>query len=216
MSYFKNRKNFKDEFNTYIPEGAVIDRLNYDETILDYGFGHGYMLRTLKNLGYKNLYGAEINNEMLDKIKFYEIKVFDLNTEKIELKFDKIILSHVIEHISKAEVIDFLKNIKSLLKEGGSLIITTPNAQSVTGSYWLFSDFTHEWLYTTGSIEYILTSAGFKNIEHFKSKRNFLGKIFNLIIQKLFGLINKMGKSFYDTRFPNNFNFELIVLAKNE
>jgi 2-polyprenyl-3-methyl-5-hydroxy-6-metoxy-1,4-benzoquinol methylase len=216
MNYFANRNNYKDEFDTYIPEATVLDNLYLEENILDYGFGHGYMLRTLNNIGYKNLYGAEINRDMLSKIKLHGITAFDLNEEKITLKFDKIILSHVIEHISKIEIINFLKNIKSLLNHGGSLIITTPNAQSVTGSYWLFADFTHEWLYTTGSLEYILRSAGFNNICHLESKRNYFGKICNFLIQKSIGLINKISKSYYDTRFPNNYNFELIVIAKDE
>lgn len=216
MSYFKNRRNYADEFDNYKPELTIIENLDLNETILDYGFGHGYILRTLSNLGYKKLYGAEIDNEMLSKIKHYGIKTFDLNVEKIPLKFDKIILSHVVEHINKIEVINFLKSLKELLNKNGSLIVTTPNAQSVTGSYWLYADFTHEWIYTTGSIEYVLRAAGFNKITHLKSKRNLFGKILNFLIQKFFGFVNKIGKSFYDTRFPNNFNFEIIVIAKNE
>ena len=40
-----------------------------------------------------------------------------------------------------------------------------PNGQSATGSYWAFEDFTHETLFTCGSLEYVLSEAGFVDVE---------------------------------------------------
>lgn len=40
-----------------------------------------------------------------------------------------------------------------------------PNAQSYTGAYWRYEDFTHNIMFTAGSSTYVLRSAGFENIE---------------------------------------------------
>ncbi len=40
-----------------------------------------------------------------------------------------------------------------------------PNAQSHTGCYWAYEDFTHNTLFTAGSLLYVLKMAGFAHIE---------------------------------------------------
>ncbi|MBK7370676.1 MAG: hypothetical protein IPJ09_04415 [Saprospiraceae bacterium] len=84
-------------------------------------------------------------------------------------------MSHVLEHIEKINIIDTLITIKSyLLAESGSFVVMVPNAQSVTGAYWMYEDFTHTTLFTSGSIYYVLKSQpknGFqKNILFLESK----------------------------------------------
>ncbi|MBL0306338.1 MAG: hypothetical protein IPQ25_09965 [Chitinophagaceae bacterium] len=75
-------------------------------------------------------------------------------------------MSHVLEHIEKEKIIDTLIHIrKNLLKKGGVFLLMVPNAQSYTGAYWRYEDFTHNIMFTAGSCIYVLKAAGFENIE---------------------------------------------------
>lgn len=51
------------------------------------------------------------------------------------------------------------------MKPGGGLIVMVPNAQSNTGCYWAYEDFTHHTMFTSGSLYYVLRSAGFSDVE---------------------------------------------------
>lgn len=99
-----------------------------------------------------------------------QITVHDISTDndfydKNADKFDYIIMSHVLEHIPKNEIINLLISIRKLLKYNGHLIVMVPNAQSNTGCYWAYEDFTHNLLFTSGSLYYVLRAAGFSNID---------------------------------------------------
>lgn len=98
-------------------------------TILDIGCATGYIghkLKTKKN----QVVGVDISKAAIKEAKKVLDKGFvvDIENEKLPFKndyFDLIICSEVIEHIFNIE--SFLKEIKRVLKKGGSLIITTPN-----------------------------------------------------------------------------------------
>ncbi|MDP8246592.1 MAG: methyltransferase domain-containing protein [Candidatus Tritonobacter lacicola] len=47
--------------------------------------------------------------------------------DEIDEKFDLIVFSEVIEHLSVEEGTDALKKLRGLLKDGGRLLVTTPN-----------------------------------------------------------------------------------------
>jgi hypothetical protein len=57
-----------------------------------------------------------------------------------------------------------LSQISDLLAPDVGLILMVPNVQSNTSSYWRWEDFTHEWLFTLGSIKYVLKFVGFNHI----------------------------------------------------
>jgi 2-polyprenyl-3-methyl-5-hydroxy-6-metoxy-1,4-benzoquinol methylase len=215
MSYFKLRKNDVDEYATYIKPQAVISQLKKGESILDYGFGRGYLLRALREEGFTNLSGCEVDKDCLKNKQLKGINLIDLNQSQIEQRYDVIILSHVLEHIKKGEVVDFLKSLKKLLKKDGKLIVSTPNAQSTTGVYWLYADFTHEYIYTTGSLFYVLTAAGYTKVEFIK-KTNSLFSLLLPILRKVIGIMNKISNSFYDHRFENIYSFELLAICYND
>lgn len=59
-----------------------------------------------------------------------------------------------------------LRYIKeTLLTDKGQVFIRVPNAQSNIGCYWAYEDFTHNLLFTAGSLLFVLCSAGFENIK---------------------------------------------------
>jgi cyclopropane fatty-acyl-phospholipid synthase-like methyltransferase len=140
--------------------------------ILDIGCGLGDTLTALLKEGYVDVSGVDISIEAVDCCNSRGLKVAkvsgieDVVIEDGGRRFDFIIMSHVLEHIKKDNIIKNLHYIKeNLLSSEGGLYIQVPNAQSSTGCYWAYEDFTHHTLFTAGSLEFVLRSAGFTNIQ---------------------------------------------------
>ncbi len=74
-------------------------------------------------------------------------------------------MSHVLEHMPKDQIIDTLRHIRmNILNSSGGIAIMVPNGQAYMGCYWAYEDFTHNLLFTAGSLEYVLKCAGFSKI----------------------------------------------------
>ncbi len=126
-------------------------------------------------------------------IKF--CKKSNLHVEELDLdnllnpfniKFDVIILSHIIEHIPKYEIINTLSFIKhEFLENNGKLLIAVPNAQSNTNAYWAYEDWTHTTLFTSGSLYYVLRAAGYDNVDFLDIDCTLGGKGIKTVIRKL-------------------------------
>ncbi|HLZ66415.1 MAG TPA: class I SAM-dependent methyltransferase [Aliidongia sp.] len=137
--------------------------------ILDFGCGFGQILLGLRADGFENVEGLDISQPAIDFCRSQGLVCHDGGDEAIfgqsKGQYDFVILSHVIEHIEKSEIISVLAKVLSLLKPGGGLIVMVPNAQSNTGCYWAYEDFTHHTMFTSGSLYYVLRSAGFSDVE---------------------------------------------------
>lgn len=124
----------------------------------------------LEQDGYTNVKGIDICYESIDHCKSigFDVELIknicDYSVSHKNM-YQIIIMSHVLEHIDKNKIIETLTSINNMLTDGGKLIIMVPNAQSYTGSYWAYEDFTHTTLFTSGSLLYVLKAAGFKNIK---------------------------------------------------
>ena len=100
--------------------------LNF-KSVLDIGCSHGYLLSLFKNQG-KFVHGIEPSSKLKSLAK--EIYDIDITTDFIDQnfshghKYDLIIISHVLEHITNP--IQFLSYVSNLLAEGGHLFIETP------------------------------------------------------------------------------------------
>lgn len=219
-SFYKDAKIHKSILNV-IPKDKNI-------SILDIGCGLGQTLTALRNLGYNNCAGVDISAGAVEICRRNGLNVELIEDISMYLpekgKYDIIIMAHVLEHIKKEKMIPIINYIREkLLKDGGSFIVAVPNAQSNTGAYWYFEDFTHEFLFTAGSLTYVLKAGGFKNI-NFLDPYNFAGvsfwkKIVKKLLLKLYILDNKLWNlattSSYHKPSPAFFSYELICLAKN-
>ncbi len=170
-NYFEYRN-----IDASVYEKAIIPRWMKEElsnknlTILDYGCGLGQILQALKSDGYKKAYGVDIENSAIKHCKNNNLQVKELDLKLLknpyQFKFDIIILSHIIEHIPKENIIDTLVLIKKeFLQTNGKLLVAVPNAQSNTDSYWAYEDWTHTTLFTSGSLYYVLKAAGFDKVD---------------------------------------------------
>jgi SAM-dependent methyltransferase len=198
---------------------------NKNIRILDIGCGLGNQLRGFAQEGFTQLQGVDISTDAVDyclktglcveqigRIQDYEAGPFDL-----------IILCHVLEHIPKAEIISALAHIRTnLLAPGGRLFICVPNAQSNTGCYWAYEDFTHQTLFTAGSLLYVMETAGFNELELLdpdglhglrgwkRLKRRFWLSLYKRNLR----FWNKVTSSYFHAPSPQIFTYELKCIGR--
>lgn len=169
-NYFYLRNVEPEFYKEYkLPTWIRRELKNKQLNILDYGCGFGQTLGALKEAGYKNSYGIDISKEAIDYCLSKQLIVKEVGVTEIknpyDFKFDIIIISHVLEHFPKGEIVDFLTNIKNnFLKPSGKVLISVPNAQSNTDCYWAYEDWTHSTIFTSGSLCYVLLSSGFTKV----------------------------------------------------
>lgn len=124
--------------------------LAFDKSILDVGCGEGFYAIPFAGKIEGNYYALDINEELLDKVKrkaeakeidnivtFGSIDQFleSYNGERVD-----VILTEVIEHMSKEEAKRLIRQICAQI-EFDSFIITTPNADF--NSYYELNEFRH-------------------------------------------------------------------------
>lgn len=129
-----------------------------NKIIMDLGCGKGiwgYLIRTVRPLGTGKLVGLDINKKYLEFVKKHNVydKLIVGNITEIPIKdssLDFIICSEVIEHLSKNKGRKFLNEVDRVMRTGGRVIITTPNANIDThiregadshDSLWSMADF---------------------------------------------------------------------------
>ncbi len=91
--------------------------------------------------------------------------------------FDTIVSFETLEHLPKPE--DFLNSCYRELKNGGTIIVSTPN-KTVSSPEQLNWEF-HEKEYTAGEFYQLMTAAGFTNIQLYGQQFSMKGKIKNEI-----------------------------------
>ncbi len=208
---------------TWLPE-------RHDACVIDIGCGHGQLLRSLKKQDYSNLMGIDVtvarpawlNESNICYASNSNDPLLDSTLSTLPQKADLIFLHHVLEHIPKKDMIYFLKNIKHALSHQGILSINVPNAQSNTGCYWAFEDFTHTFLFTAGSLFYVLKAAGYEYIEFVDidctAGSSFLKgcckKILLAIYKKNLNFWNKVTGSSYHIPSPQIFSYEIKAIAR--
>lgn len=229
-SYFSKRNVNVGFYDEYILPKYLMKRLpaNKSAAILDIGCGFGQLISALKKEGFTDVEGVEISKEAIDECKKRHIKVtgianigdFCRNASK---KYDFIIMSHVLEHIEKSYIIETLNFIKrDLMNPGASLVVMVPNAQSNTGCYWAYEDFTHHTLFTAGSLYFVLKSAGFESVEFLDPDGlegsmlfiRWLKKLLLVFYKANIHFWNMVTNSSFHRPSPQIFTYELKAIAK--
>ena len=136
--------------------------------ILDVGCSTGNMLMYLKNKGYKNISGVDMNDFAINISQQKNLNVKKMDSEKLvsDDKYDVIYLNHVLEHIGNLK--EFISKVSRILLNGSHLIIAVPN---INGKYtnskdWIGYQFSqHYWHFTSDSLEKIFKENNFKLID---------------------------------------------------
>ena len=105
-------------------------KVSKDIPILDVGCGNGNLLISLRNAGYTNLSGCDID---ADKVYSDEFKYFKIDLNDKDLKFNKkyklVLCSQVIEHLFNVK--NALEVIYQLVDKKGYALISYPNCESI-------------------------------------------------------------------------------------
>jgi 2-polyprenyl-3-methyl-5-hydroxy-6-metoxy-1,4-benzoquinol methylase len=224
VSYYEARRVRADHDGSESPLGAHWGLvLPHDKAarILDLGCGRGGILRSLRKMGYENLSGIDGDAAAVDYCRTSGLAV-DLGDivswcSTTSERFDLVILNHVLEHLDKPSVIPFLKTLAEILSQGGTLYVAVPNAQSNTGSYWAFEDFTHSTIFTSGSIHYVAIMAGFRSVEYLDMDCTAGSKFHISIFRKSLLFLykankkfwNKVTRSAYHSDSPDIYSYEI-------
>lgn len=143
-------------------------------SVLDIGTGTGNILLLLFNNGYTNLTGIDISLEQIEIAKkilpmanLYHADLSEFLKGK-ENQFDLITGFDIIEHFTKQEAFEILILAYTALKEGGRIILQTPNAYSPWMGSVCYGDLTHEWFYTANSLDDLLIQCGFHKFQSFE------------------------------------------------
>lgn len=198
--YFELRGINKETYQNHRVQPWLLSELlesGLDARILDFGCGFGQNIRELRGLGFDNVEGCDINRRVvaecvgsgLNVFHFEDLTVF---SEAKLSSYDIIFTTHVLEHIPKDQVVFVLSKLKKMLKVGGRIIVSVPNAQAYTGAYWRYEDFTHHLLFTAGSLRYVLLDAGFSDplvLDPSGSVGSpFAKRVIKLILRKIYSL----------------------------
>lgn len=229
-NYFSFRNVAPDFYSEYALPVYLRQELpnNRNAAILDIGCGFGQTLKALQAEGYKDLTGVDISTEAIEFCSGQKLNVAKIDSiinycRNVSKKYDCIIMSHVIEHIDKDEIIETLRSVRTqLLKVGGSLIVTTPNAQSNTGCYWAYEDFTHTTIFTSGSLLFVLKCAGFEHVDFIDTLgtagshpvARFAKRILIALYSAHLTFWNRVTNSSYHRSSSQIFTFELKAVAR--
>lgn len=141
-----------------------------DLAILDVGCGMGHALLFLRELGYSNISGIEVDEKQVKSAKNLGAPV-ELVSDVVKYlderanRFSLIICLDVLEHVRREQQLAYLKAMRAALIPAGQLLLTVPNANSTFAARWRYNDWTHHTSFTEHSIDWILWNAGFAEIE---------------------------------------------------
>jgi uncharacterized protein (TIRG00374 family) len=114
------------------------------DTILDIGCGSGVQLRALETAKPNLLIGTDLNRNALIYAKNKNIPQSEFiiaDAQNLPFKSEtvnRIICAEIIEHLNEPELM--IGETQRVLKNGGSIVITTPNEHSIWGLYEFFWD----------------------------------------------------------------------------
>ncbi len=140
--------------------------------ILVISCGPGYFVNMLAEEGYSDALGIDSDGGKVEHaikrgLNCRQGTAFE-ELEASEQPFDAIICEQELNHLTKDEMVDFLRLVWSKLKPGGRLICHGLNgANPIVGAETLAQNFDHFNTFTSYSLEQVLEYSGFKNITVF-------------------------------------------------
>lgn len=134
--------------------------------ILEIGSGLGYLTYSLNKEGYSTL-GLDISKRAVEQAtknygSYYECgNLFDI-AEKRKGLYDIVIMTELLEHVEDPKA--FIKAASMLIRDGGKIILTTPNKDSSPKGLVWQNDIppVHLWWFSEKSVEHLAKECGKK------------------------------------------------------
>ncbi len=152
--------------------------IRHAKRIVDYGAGGGHLLDDLLYAGaqvgaveFSRKSLAELDRKFYGKLGFIGARSPDTLDDFLD-SFDAAFLIEVVQHLYDNELVRCLSQVRSLLKESGVLIVTTPNEEDRSKQFilspesgLLFHRFQHVRSWSATSLAATLEAHGFRCIE---------------------------------------------------
>jgi SAM-dependent methyltransferase len=146
----------------------ILPSIARDALILDVGCGAGLLVNALQQAGFTNVAGVDPTESLVRVAAARGLPCRVVTEDFVEKasidlasRHDVIFLLDVLEHIPVNRQLGFLRGLRRLLKPGGRLILSVPNASSTVAARWRYIDWTHTSAFTEHSLRYVLLGAGF-------------------------------------------------------
>jgi len=204
--YISFYKFYKRNYLRYIPK-------NKESSILVVSCGPGYFVELLKKEGFNNVMGIDSDPEKVEYARKRSLNCEVKNAfsflENQHERFDVIVAEQEINHITKEEILIFLKLCWDNLKKDGILIVHSLNgANPITGAESLTQNIDHYVLFTEYSLRQILEYSNFKEINiiplklyiFYENPLNYIGiildKLYTMFFRVSFLIYGKSNKIF--------------------
>lgn len=139
-----------------------------DTPMIDCGCGAGFLVWSLREMGYRNAFGVDASESMVNACRANSIPVVHANAlEHLRdnpATYGAILANDFVEHLDKTTSLEFLRLAARALKPGGRVLIAVPNALSPFGASYLYRDPTHEQLFTVETIRTMFAVTGLKEV----------------------------------------------------
>lgn len=150
----------------------LLESLRVDASMLDVGCGTGLLVYAMQQAGYHNVSGIDLSPQQIAVAQRRSLPCTSVDAEYLFRRaesepesLDIVFLMDVLEHIAVPEQPRFLGAIYKLLKPGGHLVLTVPNANSTFAMRWRYIDWTHHLSFTEHSLDFVLLTMGFGGIQ---------------------------------------------------
>ncbi len=147
---------------------------NPDARCLDLACGCGEVLYLLEQRGFRHTTGVDLCAEELERARSY-VKGDLLNSDVFAYlkrcaseSVDFVTALNFLEHLSKDALLATLKELRRVLRPGGTLVAMVPNAISPFGVLTRHWDITHEWAFTPNNFHQLAALVNFDSHIEFR------------------------------------------------
>lgn len=197
--------------------------------MVDYGGGWGHLCKLMIDNSIKNVSGIEASLEMVEYAKKKEIPMIQGGFEELKncKSFSILTMCAVFEHLTDHN--KWLKEINKLLPVGGYFITLHPTSRiynflgdilrlgkkekELPELHGTFYPPWHTILFSLKGMQMLASKFGFEIIEVVPASQGQLNGFIG-VIQKLLGIVNKLGFLFFKLKWPL-ITTHIFVLKKN-
>lgn len=156
---------FADRYKVYLKGWMPQEK---SARILDAACGHGNALYAFHSWGYSNLEGVDLSEEQVYEARkrFPQVVCGDVITflSSHSEQYELITAFDLLEHLPPDEASAFLDGAYQALREGGRLVLQTPNAAGARPGNLMWGDITHCHFYAPCALRQLLNLTGFTDI----------------------------------------------------
>ena len=169
-----SKQEIKEKLKVYMPYiKDISDRaINRDDIkILDVGCGRGEWLELLKESGFKNIKGIDLNRVMvsISQSQNQDVECIDV-LEYLKTQSDETLTIitgfHIIEHLPFETLMALFRESFRVLKKGGMIIYETPNPRNIlVGASDFYLDPTHINPIHPSTLKFLVIQTGFIQVQ---------------------------------------------------